>query len=78
MKKYICVAPLMLDLVDDDGNFTEETHVVNPGEVFEMDAGQYRDVGGPDTVRLTQGTNWVEITPDTLADCFEEVEEDES
>ena len=76
MRKYICTSPLMLDLVDDDGNFTEDIQIIKPGEVFEMDEGQYRCVGAPDTVRLVQGLSWMEITPDTLEDCFKEVEED--
>lgn len=75
MTLYICKKGFMLDLVDDDGGFTEESMEVEEGSLWERSENPYRFVGADDTVRLNglkemKGT-WMEITEETLAENFE-------
>lgn len=75
MKLYICKKGFMLDLVDDDGGFTEDSMVVEEGSLWERSEDPYRLVGADDTVRLNglkeMKDIWMEITEETLAENFE-------
>lgn len=74
MKNYICIKPLQLECYDNDGFVVENKYVeIGKGEVFQDDELKFRCVGGEDSIRLENDTQWIEITPETLKEHFEEI-----
>lgn len=75
MSLYICKKGFMLELVDDDGGFTEEQMEIEEGTLWERSVDPYRFVGADDSVRLEglkeMKGNWMEITEDHLKEYFE-------
>lgn len=71
MTKYVCVKELCLDTYDDDGFFVEEGNAfVEVGEVFQRSEEKFRCVGGTDSIRLENDTQWIEISEETLNEYF--------
>lgn len=82
MNRYVCKEGFSIEMVDDDGFFTEEYREVEKGSLWERSEDPYRMVGAPDTVKLNSLDNddtlsWLEITTEDLAMYFEEVDSGE-
>lgn len=74
MKNYICIKPLQLECYDDDGFVVENKYFwVSKGEVLQRSDGKFRCVGGNDSIRLENDNQWLEISPETLKEHFEEM-----
>lgn len=69
---YKCVKPLVLEDVDDDGFFIENSHsVIEEGTVWERIEGTRRTIGACDSIRLEDADGrWMEIYEDDLANHF--------
>lgn len=76
MKKYRCKVGFLLDRYDDDGFYTDEYEEVEEGSVFERSEDWHRIAGGPDSIRLENGKQWMEITQDYLDAYFEPIDEE--
>ena len=73
MTEYVCIKELCLDTYDADGFFMESGNAfVEVGEVFQKSEEQFRCVGGQDSIRLENDTQWIEISKETLAEHFAE------
>ena len=71
MAEYICVKELCLETYDADGFRVEnEFAFVDVGEVFQKSEEQFRCVGGQDSIRLENDTQWIEISEETLNKYF--------
>lgn len=71
MAEYICVKELCLETYDNDGFRVEnEFAFVDVGEVFQESEERFRCVGGQDSIRLENDTQWIEISKETLAKHF--------
>lgn len=72
---YICKKGFLVDLLDDDGGFTEEYMEIDEGTLWERSEDPYRFAGGPDSVRLVgrkeMQDKWMEITEEHLQEYFE-------
>ena len=76
MKKYRCKVGFALDRYDDDGRLMEGYEEFEEGSVFECSEDGFRIAGGPDTVHLENGKQWLEITQEHLEAFFEPVDEE--
>lgn len=76
--KYRCKAGFLIDRYDDDGHDMEEYEEIEEGTVFEKSEDAFRIAGGPDTIHLENGIQWIEITQEHLEEYFEPLEEDEA
>ena len=78
IKKYKCIQEFSIPKYDDDGYPTEKEVLIEEGEIFECDTEcQCRMVGNPnETLRLTNGMRWIEITKESAGVLFEEVKKD--
>lgn len=75
--KYKCKKNFCVDKYDDDGFCIEnETIVIEEGKVYEVDKSGCMMIGGKDHVHLddVDDGSWLEITKDTLEECFELLE----
>lgn len=74
MKNYICIKPLQLECYDDDGFVVKNKYFeVSKGKVLQRSDGKFRCVGGNDSIRLENDNQWLEISPETLKEHFEEL-----
>ena len=77
MKRFKCKKPFCVDKYDDDGFCIEnETIVIEEGKLYEVNKSGYMMIGGKDHVHLdaVDDGSWLEITKDTLKECFELLE----
>ena len=77
MKRFKCKKPFCVDKYDDDGFCIEnETIVIEEGKLYELNKSGYMMIGGKDHVHLdaVDDGSWLEITKDTLKECFELLE----
>lgn len=75
--KYKCKKNFCVDKYDGDGFCIEnETIVIEEGKVYEVDKSGCMMIGGKDHVHLDDVDDglWLEITKDTLEECFELLE----
>ena len=73
--RYRCKVGFSVDRYDDDGRDMEEYEDIEVGSVFERSEDSFRIAGGPDTIHLVNGIQWLEITQEHLDEFFEPVEE---
>lgn len=76
MKQYVCTKSFTLDQYDDDGFSTDIVLEVEEGEVFFRFNTSFRLIGGKNTVRLDNALRWIEISEETLAAHFVQVEKE--
>lgn len=69
-KKVRCKNSFLCYIYDDNG-YLSGTRMIPTGAVFEIDGDPYRFVGGPDTIRLVNEHDWIEILPETFDRYFE-------
>ena len=74
--KYICTRRLELSAYDDDGRMIEnEYKLVEVGEVWTVVKQEHGNlIAGRGAIHLERGLDWCELTPETLAEHFEEVQ----
>ena len=75
---YECIKEFYVEKYDDDGfHMDYEPMVIEKGSKWQADAGNYRIVGGRDSIHLDKisgnAKEWLEITKDTLEKYFKEV-----
>ncbi|WP_144362388.1 hypothetical protein V6B71_09100 [Mediterraneibacter gnavus] len=77
MKKYKCKKSFCVDKYDYDGFCIEnEAIVIEEGKIYELEESGYMMIGGSDHVHLDaiDDDSWLEITKETLEECFELLE----
>lgn len=75
-RTYICKETFQLNRFDEDGFDTEEVMRIEQGAMFQRTEDDYRVIGGEvhlDGITADEGT-WLEVSEETLAEYFEEVE----
>ena len=73
MKEYICIEDFDIDIYDDDGFWTEKSKPIQKGTLFELDDSKFRLIGAQDSIRLTNKTDWIEISKEHFDRLFKEV-----
>ena len=70
--EYKCIDELRIEMVDDDGFFTEKYITIKVGSIWTKSDEIYRFIGGE--MRLESEKNgWLEITECDLVEYFEEI-----
>ncbi len=68
--KYKCIHDFPIEIYDEYGMPTEEYRDIKAGSIFHRD--DYADyIGGE--VHLDSENEWIEISSETLKECFEEL-----
>lgn len=78
-KRYKCKQTFYVDKYDDDGFLIEnDTIVIEEGEIYELNESGNMIIGDSDHVHLdaTDDALWLEITKETLEECFDLLEEE--
>lgn len=77
MKRYRCKKTFCLDGYDEDGFLIENSvMIIEVGKVYELDESGTMMIGGKDHVHLdaVDDNSWIEITKETLEECFDFLE----
>lgn len=77
MKRYRCKKTFCLDGYDEDGFLIENSvMIIEVGKVYELDESGTMMIGGKDHVHLdaVDDNSWMEITKETLEECFDFLE----
>lgn len=72
IRKFRCKKEFELEIYDVYGNSTEEYITIQKGEVFELN-NDVNYIGGEN--HLEKDLSWIEISFETLEECFEEVKQ---
>lgn len=73
--KYICIKPFEVEICDENGFFTGSFTLIEKGTVWESDDNT-SIIGGQVHLDGKNG-EWIEISAETLDECFERFEENE-
>ena len=73
LRTYRCKESFTLEMFDDDGFDTGEIGTIEQGAIFQRSEDDFRCIGGE--VRLDNFGRWLEISEESLAMHFEEVED---
>lgn len=82
MRRYRCKEAFTIRIYDDEGWSTDEYRTIPEGSVWERDENDWRMVSFWGSVRLLRDyrqegqivRQWLEISKERLAECFEELE----
>lgn len=74
LKKYRCKRGFVVDCYDADGFLIEgESVVIDEGKAYSLDNSGVSIIGGTIHLDAEDDLSWLEITPETLSEYFEEV-----
>lgn len=70
--KYKCIKPFMLEDVDDDGSFIDNSQsVIQEGTIWERVESTRRTIGAHDSIRLEDDDGrWMEIYENDITNNF--------